>query len=233
MSELKRQIIGKCSICGGSGYVGTALCECVIKFRTYNCMKRSGFNLKMADVVTSPEYRIPEIENGKTFIDYYIDNVQEVFNSGLSLYVFSQEYGRGKTTLAHYLAYFLIHHFRLTENYRRDVTFQFLQDFRLDDDLGATFLVLDDLGSVDMGVQWKKDRLFAQMHRIFQYRQSRELPTVITSNLIPARLSSLYEGTLDSLLEINADGTIGGTLFRQVEVGGGEDLRKRGGVWPV
>lgn len=235
MNPLKAKIMGGCRACGGDGYVGDTLCNCAIKFRVYNRLVGSGFNENTLDLVSSSAYSLPMMESGYEWVDYFIRHPFQVMEKGLGLYIFSKENGRGKTTLAHYLVYVLAWPFAKTENYSRRRTYAltdvhslseaFLEGSDVEDIWKATVLVLDDLGSESRSASWKTDTVISMYHRIMHYRRDEKLPTIITSNFAAPSLSEFYQGVLDSLLEIRPDGIIGGEVFRQVEVGGGEDFR--------
>lgn len=245
MSVLRDKIMGSCHACGGDGYVGDSLCNCAIKFRVYNRLVGNGFNEATLDLISSPYYSVPMLESGTESLEYFVHHPFEVMEKGLSLYLFSKENGRGKTTLAHYLVYVLAWPFAKTENYSRQRTYAladihtlseaFLGGDELEDTWKATVLVLDDLGSESRSAQWKTDTVISMLHRIMHYRRDQKLPTIITSNFGAQSLTTFYSGVLDSVLEIRPDGVIGGQIFRQVEVGGGEDFRLMDGSseWPT
>lgn len=243
-TPLRTKIQKDCLACGGSGYVGDELCNCAIKFRVYNRLTRSGFHEATLDLVSSPSYQLPMFVSGAEAVQYFIYNPVEVMEKGLSLYVFSLENGRGKTTLAHYLMYVLLWTFSKTENYSPSRTYAFenVHDMCMKEKNGweeetwrSTVLVIDDLGTESRSAPWKRDINIAMLHRIMHYRLDHRLPTIITANYAPASLSTFYEGIVDSVLEIRPDGVIGGRVFRQVEVGGGEDFRQMDGnsEWPL
>jgi len=245
MTSLKEKIVGACRVCGGDGYEGNRLCNCSIKFRVYNRLVDNGFNESLLDLVSSPAYTLPMLETGSESINYFLHHPFDVMDKGLSLYILSKENGRGKTTLAHYLVYVLAWPFAQTENYNRRRTYAFvdmhalLESFLGGDEMHntwkATVLVLDDLGSESRSAAWKIDTATSMLHRILHYRRDRRLPTIITSNFVAESLTGFYNGVLDSVLEIRPDGVIGGQVFRQVEVGGGEDFRIAHGSsdWPT
>jgi len=243
-TTLKEKIQRGCLACGGSGYIGDNLCNCSIKFRVYNRLTRGGFHEATLDFISSPSYRLPMFVSGAESVEYFVYNPLEVDEKGLSLYIFSPENGRGKTTLAHYLAYVLVWTLSKTENYspNRSYAFENIHDMCVkerngweEDTWKATVLVIDDLGTESRSAAWKKELNTAMLHRIMHYRLDHRLPTIITSNNVPSSLSTIYEGVIDSVMEIRPDGVIGGRVFRQVEVGGGEDFRQMDGVseWPV
>ena len=245
MSRLRDRIVGGCRVCGGEGYEGDKLCNCVIKFRVYNRLVDNGFNEGLLDLVSSAGYSLPMMESGSESVNHFLQHPFDVMNKGLSLYILSKENGRGKTTLAHYLVYVLAWPFAQTENYNRRRTYAFADMHTLleaflggadvQDVWKATVLVLDDLGSESRSATWKIDTVISMLHRILHYRRDKKLPTIITSNFPATSLTGFYNGVLDSVLEIRPDGIIGGQVFRQVEVGGGEDFRLAEGVsdWPT
>jgi hypothetical protein len=202
-------------------------------------MVDTGFNFAALKRV-SGSYRIPELEHGGEYLDYYHGHLEEVERKGLSLYIYSREKGRGKTTLAHSLVYEAARHFSYTARYKRSRNYGFDRADRILKDKAkglwqSSFYVLDDLGAEDGSASWTRQKALSAFQELFHFRRDRHLPTVITSNYHPADLSRLYDGVLDSLLEIHPDGSLGGILFRQVEVGGGEDFRlsQEESEWPL
>jgi len=243
-SPLRTKIQRSCPACGGSGYLNDELCSCAIKFRIYNRLTGGGFHEATLDLVSSPGYQLPLFDSGGEAVTYFLHNPFEVMNKGLSLYIFSLENGRGKTTLAHYLMYVLLWTFSKTENYSPHRTYAFENMHTMcekekrgweDDTWKSTVLVIDDMGSESRSATWKTESNIAMLHRIMHYRLDHRLPTIITSNYAPSSLTTLYQGILDSVMEVRPDGTIGGRVFRQVEVGGGEDFRQidEYSEWPV
>ncbi len=239
MNPLRDKIVGGCITCGGDGFDGQDLCNCSIKFRVYNRLIAGGFNERIIDFISSPAYALPMMESGYAAVEYFMRNPFVVMEKGLSLFLHSKENGRGKTTLAHYLAYVWAWPFAHTEHYRRDRTYAFLDMHTLVEKAGerfvkfgeekidawkATFLVIDDLGSENRQ-GWRKEEVTALLHRILHFRRDAKLPTLITTNFTPDTLSGFYSGMVDSVLELRPDGLVGGKLFRQVEMGGGEDFR--------
>jgi len=244
LSALKDRIMGGCVVCGGKGYLGSQLCNCAIKFRVFSWLIDGGFNEETLTLVSSPAYSMPMMESGVEAVTHFLNNPFDVMDKGLSLYIFSKENGRGKTTLSHYLAYVLAWPFSKTENYSRSRTYAFADMHSLaevarqgsDEDIWkATVLVLDDLGSENRSSSWKTEEIVSMLHRVMHYRRDNKLPTIITANFSPGSLTAFYNGVLDSVLEIRPDGVIGGKIFRQVEVGGGEDFRliEETSEWPV
>lgn len=237
---LRDEIVGACEKCGRTGYIGSETCECLLKLRAYNRLLDRGFRKRLLDISSNHNYQFPEFESGKNFVDYYLDNPLEVELKGLSLYIFSKERGRGKTTLAHHLMWRIAALFSETSNYRREDSLSFGFE-RSRNVLGgkhlfgfSTFYVLDDLGSEDRSSQWKKELVISDLQELMHYRRDKHLSTIITSNYHPSDLSNIYDGVLDSLLEIRSDGSVGGALVRQVELGGGEDYRllEDASEWP-
>ena len=209
-------------------------------------MVDSGFSELTLDLISSPTYQLPVFVDGVEYYNYFTHHLWEVLAKGLSLYIHSRERGRGKTTLAHYLVYQIAHLCMHTANYVRSRTFGFdhiddvLDRFvdrkakYLDSITCPTIYVLDDVGNEDSTNKWKRDLMISALQKILHYRRDRNLPTIITSNYTPADLSIYYGGALDSLLEIRPGGKIGGALFREIELGGGEDLRlvEEHSAWP-
>jgi len=233
--SLEEKIIKPCKLCNGTGVIDAELCVCSLKFRTYNRMIDAGFNEITIDLINSSDYSLPYFENESydKIIKYYSTKVSEVIDNGLSLYIYSSERARGKTTLAHYLVYRLVSNYVHTNVYSRSRTYRFvrsndlIEEFKIGEKKStySTVLVIDDLGNEDRSSSWKKEIMLNGLQSMMHYRRDHQLPTIITSNYSPSDISNAYNGMLDSLLEINPDGTISGVLFKQIEVGGAEDLR--------
>ena len=235
------QVITACPICQGTGYVDFELCSCWLNYRVSVYLSSGNFSVNILKYVSDTKYVVPMIESGESSLDYMIQNPDKVLDRGLSLYVFSREAGRGKTCLVTYIVKEISKHFLKTENYRSgfSVAFQTANDL-LDDALAfnpveawktASIYVLDDLGNENRATKQKREAMAPSLQRVLQYRRNEGLPTLITANYTPEDLGNLYEGRINSLLEIDLEGTIHGNLFRQIEVGGGEDLRTLTSAW--
>jgi len=230
---LKNKIVGSCTLCGGSGKNGLDNCSCIIKFSAYNRMISGGFRENILDFVNNESYTIPYCVSGRNFLDFYTQNISFVMKEGLCLYICSADRGRGKTTLSHYIVYKICELLSQTYLYQRNREYRFehiadiINKSKYNDtfDWKSTVLVIDDLGNEDRSSSWKKENVISLLQQIMQYRRDYSLPTIITSNYNPSALSRLYDGVMDSLLEIKVDGTLGGSIFRQIELDSEEDLR--------
>lgn len=241
--SLKSEIIGSCELCSDGFSENGLACTCMLKFRAYSKLIEKGFSKKLLDVASHSSYSLPVIESGQDFVKFFYENPIVVEEKGLSLFMHSKERGRGKTTLAHSLIYNAANYFSDINIYKTERTYQFLhiedllKNVKKDkfDSCESTWLVIDDLGNEDKSADWKKANIISGLQRILHYRRDRDLPTIITSNYTPSSLSSLYNGDLDSLMEIGYDGSIKGIQFREIEVGGGEDLRLAEDLsnWPI
>ena len=201
-------------------------------------MLNGGFNRQSLNRVSESSYVFPEILLGDEHAQFYDQNPEAIRRLGLSLFIFSKEKGWGKTTLAHRLVYRSAVHFMETSRYSRDLSFRFERAYDLansEDSLWkATYYVLDDLGGEDRSAKWFKEAFFAKLGKVLNYRRDNGLTTIVTSNYTPKGISELYEGLMDSLLEVRTD-IIKGKVFRGVEVGGGIDFRATDEetLWPV
>jgi len=237
---LKQEIVGACSHCDPDGFkadeYGTVCvpCDCLLKFRAYNRLISGGFCQNTLDYATASGYNLPMVEEGDPYLTYFLNNIEQVEKDSLGLFIYSNERGRGKTTLAHYLMYHMakylsdLAHYRSTRTYVFEKSSELLKDARSrkpKELWRSTWYVLDDLGNEDRSNNWSKEAMISVLQDLFQYRRPKGLPIIITSNYSPSDLSSLYGGVLDSLMEIKADGHIGGSLYKEVKVGGAEDLR--------
>ena len=240
--SIKERILSSCTKCNEEGFlrdtdgVDCIPCTCLLKFRAYNRLAHGGFSVSTLDYVTDNNYNIPNIDSGSEYLDYFFKNPFEVEKEGLGLYIYSKERGRGKTTLTHKLMFELVKIFFDKTFYvsEREYAFENVEEFIAsfkygidDEDLKwkKTWYVLDDLGNEDGSAKWKKQSTVSSLQRMLHYRRDHKLPIIITSNHEPGDLSKLYNKDLDSLLEIKGDGTLGGMLYRAVNVGGAEDLR--------
>lgn len=237
--------VSKCPLCEGSGYRGAAICSCLIRHRANVWLKSGGFSSAILSFVAHADYRIPMLDSGDNALNFYLRNPELVLERGLSLYLFSREAGRGKTTLAYYIMWYLATYFLHTDNYRPGLKFAFQNansvidselSFVADDNPAwtSTFYVLDDLGNEERASKYKKEAVVPILQKVLHHRQDSNLPTIITSNYHPKNLGELYANRLDSLLELDLGGEVKGNIFRQIEVGGGEDLRTSpvNSVWP-
>lgn len=234
-----KDLVNNCPICKGTGYVDCITCSCMASYRTLLYLLDFGFEEDMLEMIHK-DYDYPFIESGENFVNYFDKNPEVVEKKGLSLFLYSQERGRGKTTLAHYLSYsYLNYYFQHMNRYSRDRELGFnyvddlLEEFDSNDWWKRRFYVLDDLGKEDSSAVWKKEANISKLHRILQYRRNKKLVTIITSNYPPSEISRKYDGQLDSLLEIQLDGSLGGGIFKSVKVGGPEDLRLNRDVWEI
>ena len=241
--SLRSEIMGSCLLCLGSGWVDGEACSCLLRFRSYNRLVNGGFSRTAIDIVNSESYQIPYIEQGEEFVNFFLNNPSVAEERGLGLFIYSQDRGRGKTTLAHKLMFEAAAQFVKKDSYspKRTYAFQHVEDllksFKNDDSSAwkSTWYVLDDLGNEDRYTEWKRSLFLSSLQRVFHYRRDRRLPTLITSNYKPSDLSQVYQGELDSLLEIKPSGDLGGSLLRSVRVGGAEDLRlaEDNNAWPI
>lgn len=228
IAELKASIIGGCPYCAGTGYRIQEACTCLLRFRAAQAMLVGGFSSRFVDYVSGESYTYPEVAYGLEYLDWFIQNLETVDSKGLGLYIHSRERGRGKTTLAHYMIYQSAYYFNRTDKYSSDRKYSFgsVADLLEHKDRPySKYLVVDDLGNEDKSAIWKRETAQAELQRILQKRRANNQITIITSNYNPEDLCSLYGGYLDSLLEFVPGSRINGELFREVEVGGGEDLR--------
>jgi hypothetical protein len=228
--------VSNCPVCEGSGYRGSEICNCLLKHRAEIWLASGKFSRSVLDFVSCKEYTLPIIDSGGEVLKFYIQNPELVLDEGLSLNLFSRDAGRGKTTLAYYICWNLALHFLRTENYRTGLSFAFQNvNSLISSELSytsdefpawkASVYVLDDLGNEERASKQKKEAVAPILQKVFHYRQDNSLPTIITTNYTPSDLGSLYYNRLDSLLELDVGGEIRGNIFRQIEVGGGEDLR--------
>jgi DNA replication protein DnaC len=184
----KDQIINDCSKCDGTGHIGIhEPCECLLRFRGYNSLIDCGFSSHILEHVVN-KYEFPFFELGEDAISFYLNNKNLVEDRGLSLYIYSKERGRGKTTLAHYIMFKIAEHFSHTSTYSTHRTYHFdnsnsiLTTRSESDTCDYNFYVIDDLGSEDRSSSWFKESMSSKLQNIMQFRRNNGLPTIITSN---------------------------------------------------
>lgn len=228
---LKSEIVGSCGKCLDGFIEGESICECMEKFRVYNRLINGGFFKNTLDIVYD-NYEIPFIESGEEFLEKYLQDLVTTESKGLSLFIYSKDRGRGKTTLAHYIMSRVVRFFSdfSVYNSERSYAFEDSQSFQeslkdADHKYLTTWYVLDDLGNEASKPAWKKEEMISGMQKMLQFRRNKHLPTIITSNYSPDDLGDKFEGVLNSLLEITPGGEMGGQFYRSIRVGGAEDLR--------
>lgn len=238
---LKEEIVGACTKCPDGFIERLVPCECMKRFRVYNRLIDGGFYKNTLDIVYN-NYEWPEIESGENFVKYFLDNVENVEKKGLSLYIYSKDRGRGKTTLAHFIMSQVVSQMSDLSLYSSHRSYAFedahsllinSKDDSFEKPMHAVWYVLDDLGNEPSTPAWKKEQMISELQKMLQYRRNHQLPTIITSNYSPEDLSGRYEGVLDSLLEIQPSGDMGGQYYRPVKVSGAEDLRLSLSQWEV
>lgn len=231
-------LINSCGKCDEDGFLTDSYgfrsvpCECLLKARAKSRLLESGFKKKAIDIV-SGNYDLPEIEESDIkYVEYVLKNPLKFEEKGLGLYLYSEDRGRGKTTLAHHICYSACKYFFDPSVYHSDRTFSFLhiEDFLAalksdSDSWKATWLVIDDMGNEDSSSEWKRSANLALLQKAFHYRRDANLPIIITSNKPPEAISMFYQGVMDSLLEISPGGKLGGVSYRSVKVLGAIDLR--------
>lgn len=232
---MPNRFLGSCGLCNEQGFLLDSQgfdcipCDCLMKQRAFNRLCSSGFSESILDFVSSDRYSFPVIEEGESFLTNYINNPKDVELAGLGLFLYSETRGKGKTTLTHKIMFDVTKSFcdKSVYSSEREYAFENIESFMNDfaeENWKKTWYVLDDLGNENLS-GWKRDAIITNLHRMLHYRRDNQLPLVITSNFPPERLSSLYGGKLDSLLEIRPDGLLGGLMYRAVKVGGQQDFR--------
>jgi hypothetical protein len=226
-------LVRSCGKCDEQGFLEDSLgfptvpCECLLSARATSRLISGGFKKGALELVKGDIYQIPDKSEGLKFVEYAVNSPDSFEDKGLGLYVFSEGRGQGKTTLVHHIMYNVCRYFYGPEVYDSSRTFAFehIDDFLLSmkdenslEKWKATWYVLDGLGNEDTSAKWKKDFALSALQRLFHYRRDNNLPILITSNKPPEVLTAFYSGVLDSLLEIQPDGGLGGLSYRAVHV---------------
>lgn len=249
LDKLKQDLVGSCPKCRGTGYTVKQTCECLIEFRARHRLILGGFSPELLKQDFSAVGKSIIINKGSEDLGLYVKNPATVLDSGLCLYIASRRAGVGKTTLSHIVVKEIAKYFSREENYRRGVTYQFMEvgqffDLALrskSDPLYKEFavswssdiFVLDDLGNEDRTQRWTQEYTKKMLQDFFRHRTRKRLPLILTSNVVPVDLEVMYDQYILSLLEISPAGDLGGLLFRSVLLEG-EDFRGRKELspWP-
>ena len=141
--SLKKDILNSCNICQGSGWVHNTACECLLKFRVYNRLLNAGFSRFLIEFVDNSSYQIPYLVSGQDFVEFFLKNSNFVEEKGLSLYLYSQDKGRGKTTLAHKIIFDTVQSFVHKDTYssERSLHMSFIEPpYSSDTPLAVSFI---------------------------------------------------------------------------------------------
>ena len=234
-SRLKDKIVGACQICHGSGFVQDGTCQCLYEFRARHRLLLGNFAEHLLEI--SDEFLDKDIDLSfsRPYVNYFSQNPEIVRRQGLSLYVWSERRGVGKTTLAHVLAKIFARHFAREENYSRSIHYRFMEigEFfdlarksRSDSYLNfvhewdSTLFVLDDFGNEDRSSKWDFEFITKLIQDFLRHRTRLRLSTIITTNTRPSVIKEQYKEDVSSLLEVQPNEHVGGLLWREVFIQG-------------
>ena len=234
IKRLHDTIIKNCTLCGGSGKTVNGPCECQIEFRAVNRMITRGF---MEEYLMLDQSMLPKLdlsEQDRNILNFYSHNSDAVRDQGLSLYIYGEQVGPGKTSLAVLLAK-QYSKYNLSEDnymwefdsYYYDISSFFNSIKSVDyntekfEAWDAKMVVLDEFGREGMESK-TKDWMNMVLEQFLRHRIGSHLPTILVSNLKPAMLIELYGVRIPSLLGVTEDNTIRGLVYKSVEVKGGD-----------
>ena len=231
--RLKDVIVGTCSICHGSGFSEKRVCECMIEFRARHRLLLGNFAGHLLELDSQSFIQNLGLGDSRLFVEYYLSNPESVREDGLSLYIWSEKRGVGKTTLAHLLAKEFAKYFSREENYSRSNCYRFMEVGEFFDlgrnrhrdetflyDWDSTLFVLDDFGNEDNSSKWDFEFIVKLIQDFLRHRTRLRLPTIITTNTNPVNIFRKYKDDVSSLLEVQPNYKIGGLLWREVPMSG-------------
>jgi len=238
-SQLKDTLVGQCQKCHGSGFLKDGTCDCLIEFRARHRLLVGNFAEHLLEIGDDfPDQQI-SLGESKPYLDFFLQNPDRVKKQGLSLYIWSERRGVGKTTLAHLLAKVFARYFAREENYSRSIKYRFMEVGEFFDlakksgpynyqgfvhEWDATLFVLDDFGNEDRSSKWDFEFITKLIQDFLRHRTRLRLSTILTTNTRPSALKEQYKEDISSLLEVQPNDKVGGLLWREVFVSG-RDLR--------
>jgi hypothetical protein len=246
-NSLKKSLVDSCELCSGTGFLSASTCSCMIEFRARHRLLLANFSPALLEIQKEFILNNMSFGSGKPYVEFFFNNAVKVKEKGLSLYIWGEQRGIGKTTLSHVLSKEFVKYFSSEENYARSNSYRFMEigeffDLAKHSDVSlynefirswdSTLFVLDDFGNEDRSARWSFDFVSKLIQDFLRHRTRMRLPTIITSNTSPVSISAEYKDDIASLLEVQPDGKIGGLLWREVFLQG-RDLRleKSVSVW--
>jgi DNA replication protein DnaC len=223
LTELKKILVSNCAICQGSGRD----CECQQKFSVEIKKAQAHIPIKYRQF-TLEDITVPESKNTKEKVKVYMSDLKAKKKNGEGLFLWSENKGTGKTTLGNivlmkalyegYTGYFtdLDECISLTtegwfdDSKKKEFEHQILE---------TDFLLIDDIGGLEVRTKGNLPLIQTTFTSLFKKRCNRLLPTIMTSNLEPSRLTDgygerIYSVACEHLQSIECEGTD----YRQTEL---------------
>lgn len=220
--KLTRRIMGKCTVCNGTGYVHkqdergneiSYVCECKKNVETNVRLRDYGVPLKFLN----PKWNMEMLKDKSYYEDIrdYIDNFLEYYDEGKGLFLFGPQ-GRGKTTIECIVAKEIAKKVNPdTFNPKRRFTVGFMM---FDDIVKSQFdkenkeavnkliyktdlLIIDNLGNE----QGRNENQFAQriLEMILRKRDNDTLPTIVSTNYNLDEMGTEYNKDIKDFLTQN------------------------------
>lgn len=187
IEQLKHKLILNCPKCHGYG----TPCECQDKFKyeikkivSHIPMKYRQFSLDMIDA--------PDTQNVTAQVKQYIDNIDKERKEGQGLYLWSHNKGTAKTALSCIVLLEALKKGYTAHFTDLDVCISEIMDGWYDQEkrrqfeekvLEVDFLVIDDIGGMEIKTKGNKDVIATSLTTLFRKRANALLPTILTSNL--------------------------------------------------
>lgn len=200
LDEFERNVVKNCPKCHGSGYE----CECWHKLNLeYRCLNAQ---IPLEHLpLTLDDIRLPQLQNVKTRIEKYIDNLDENIMNGKGLLLHG-DYGTGKTSFASMILREVMK--TRPDGTRYEGYFADLQEcvdmitsgwrdqkeresFR-QHIINVRVLVLDDLLGREITTGKNETLVSSTFTSLFKDRSSNLRPTIITTNATPTQLEAYF-----------------------------------------
>lgn len=248
IDRIRQKIISNCVRCGGTGFMGDKICSCNEEFRVYNRLLLRGFPEEYLFLDEQEVFKNIKLSDEDLLVlDWYFKNLDKVLLRGLSLYIYSEKIGIGKTSLAICIAKVISRWCLSEENYMWDFSAfyldinDFIELIKNNKDKGkekegdelidlrdiekikqAKLVIIDEFGRESLF--GNKEWILVEIERFLRFRIANNFITILCSNVSPSKLSAVYGERLASLVGITGKETIG-IVYRSIELKG-SDLRR-------
>ena len=204
IEKLKKEIITDCPKCRGYG----TPCSCQDDF-AYEIKKiYAAIPLKFRDF-TLDTIDSPSVQAAKRQVSQYIDNIPEEKTDGQGLYLWSHNKGTAKTALSCIVLLEALKKGYTAHFTDLDICISEIMDGWFDKEkraafekrvLEADFLVIDDIGGMEIKTKGNKDVIATALTTLFRKRANALLPTILTSNLDLQDIDDVFGERLYSIM---------------------------------
>lgn len=209
--------------------------HCLMEFRARHRMLRGGFSSHLVQFQPEEIFnRLSFTDESRAVLQWWLGNLDTVDSQGLSLYIFSEDTGVGKTSLATMLVKAHALHFLKARRWKLDYKVKFMDSSEFFDRGSARYAynrssweafvsewetthlwVFDEFGREQFKTDTERLQHHEnQMENFIRCRIKAQLPTIYTANLPPYDIENKLSPFFSSLLEA----PIGGLHFRYVQV---------------